>query len=105
MKKALKVMMILLLAVTLCGCAGGVLDDTPDGGDLSSSLYSETQLISETTGKREWNGLYYANRRTKKFHYSNCDAAAAISDENLYITEYRDELVNEGYTPCAVCNP
>lgn len=55
--------------------------------------------------KPQFDGVYYANKNTKKFHKSTCGSAKLIKDTNLYTTTSRDELINEGYVPCARCNP
>lgn len=55
--------------------------------------------------KPQFDGVYYANKNTKKFHKSTCGSAKLIKDTNLYTTTSRDELINDGYVPCARCNP
>lgn len=49
---------------------------------------------------------YVLNTNTKKFHYPTCRHAADIKENNrAERTVARDELINEGYTPCGVCKP
>ena len=48
---------------------------------------------------------YYANTKTYKFHFSDCVYAQKTTEENLLITNTREELITEGYSPCKKCNP
>ena len=52
------------------------------------------------------NGKYVLNTNTKKFHYADCSSAKRTKEENKATTNKgREELINEGYTPCKQCNP
>lgn len=49
---------------------------------------------------------YMLNTNSKKFHLPDCDSVAAMSEKNKQTTgKSRDELIDEGYTPCGSCNP
>ncbi len=49
---------------------------------------------------------YVLNTNTKKFHYPECDSVKAMKEKNKQYTEAtREELIERGYDPCAVCNP
>lgn len=49
---------------------------------------------------------YVLNTSSKKFHLSDCGSVSTIKDSNKKTsTKSRDELMNEGYTPCKQCNP
>lgn len=51
-------------------------------------------------------GTYVANKNTKKFHYPNCTAVSKMSAKNRWdFTGDRQELINQGYVPCKICNP
>lgn len=108
MKTKIMAAFLPFMFIVCCGCSGGLYDSPP--ADLTSSqdeidydIVSEYEESSETA--KVLNGLYYANINSKKFHYNYCEAANKIKNENLYITEFRDELINEGYVPCQICNP
>ncbi len=109
-----KFLIIALLCLLLCGCkdnntsSSGVTvtmpkDDTVNGYRVNEPTLDNTPSSSESTISH--NGLYYANTESRKFHLSGCDAAAKIFDENLYISEFRDELTEKGFKPCGICNP
>lgn len=49
---------------------------------------------------------YVLNVNTKKFHDSTCESVAQISIHNRKeVTEDREVLIQEGYSPCKICNP
>lgn len=49
---------------------------------------------------------YILNVRTRKFHYPSCDSVAKMSEKNKKdVSTVREELINEGYSPCGICKP
>ena len=49
---------------------------------------------------------YVLNINSLKFHKPNCEWAEKISQKNRQdYTGSRDELIQQGYTPCGSCNP
>ena len=49
---------------------------------------------------------YILNTNSKKFHHTNCKNAETISENNRQ--EYigtREELIDQGYSPCGTCKP
>lgn len=47
---------------------------------------------------------YVLNINSKKFHYEDCASAVKINDKNKETkTCTRDELIEDGYSPCGVC--
>lgn len=49
---------------------------------------------------------YVFNKNTLKFHYPTCSSVGQMSDKNKgYFTGTRDELINQGYSPCGSCRP
>ena len=49
---------------------------------------------------------YVLNTNTKKFHHPNCSSVkdTASANKQTY-TGSREELIEEGYTPCSRCHP
>ena len=45
---------------------------------------------------------YVGNSNSKKFHYSDCRAAAKIKPANKVSFSSREEAVNSGYVPCKI---
>lgn len=49
---------------------------------------------------------YVLNTNTKKFHRPDCGGAADISEKNRQVSHKdREELIQEGYSPCGRCDP
>ena len=49
---------------------------------------------------------YVINTSTGKFHTSSCSDVSKISPDNYMTYEgNRDDLINQGYSPCGHCNP
>ncbi len=72
----------------------------PDTDDTDESEKGDTGTgePTETT--------YILNTSSKKFHDPDCAGAATIKEQNkqTYIGS-RDDLINEGYSPCGTCKP
>lgn len=61
--------------------------------DTTNSTDSDTQT-------------YVLNINSKKFHYEDCASAAKINDKNKEAkTCTREELIEDGYSPCGACKP
>ena len=49
---------------------------------------------------------YVLNIRSLKFHDPDCEGVLTMSENNKEIRiATRDELIEEGYAPCGICNP
>lgn len=84
------------------------LDDyveVPQENKAASEIQTYSSTGSAETKADSFDGTYYANTNTHKFHKSTCASAKIIKEKNLYITNSRDELINAGYEPCLRCNP
>ena len=64
----------------------------------NSSTESKPPIVTEPV-------QYCANINSKTFHKTDCGSAKNLKEENKYITSNREELINDGYTPCKKCNP
>ena len=82
-------------------------DNSVNGYRISDSENEDIPDFTDTQSKPIENTvtLYYANTNSKKFHYKTCGSAGTISNQNLYITENREELIEDGYSPCQKCKP
>ena len=62
----------------------------------------ESQL--DTVGGTEQE--YVLNTSGKKFHLPSCSAVQQMSEKNRQVcTSSRENLINQGYTPCGLCKP
>jgi len=49
---------------------------------------------------------YVLNANTKKFHLPSCESVRKMSEKNRSISnEDRSKLIEQGYSPCGICNP
>ncbi len=72
------------------------------------SLKSEEKTNKAGTAVENGNSMteYVLNNSTKKFHRPDCSSVETISEKNKEVTEKsREELILEGYSPCARCEP
>lgn len=67
-------------------------------GDLSAA---EAEISTESNAQS-----YILNTNTKKFHYPSCDSVNDMKEDNKKeFTSNRDDLINQGYSPCQRCRP
>lgn len=85
-----------------------------DIGANSTTRPAETESPSteppQTTSQPQTEGTsgttYILNTNSHKFHLPGCSAAERISDKNREeYTGSREELIDEGYEPCKLCDP
>ena len=125
MKKILCLVLSLLIVLSFSACntknednanSSSVADEIvikqPTDNSVNGYRVNDSQNESvpdftdtQSTPKENTVTLYYANTNTKKFHLKSCGSASTISNENLYICEDRQELIDSGYSPCARCKP
>ena len=56
--------------------------------------------------KRDEEVTYVVNTNTKKFHKPDCSSIRDTKQQNRKETsETREELIDQGYSPCNRCNP
>ena len=76
--------------------------------DTPSSSYKSTDTdtsSSSSSDSHSSTAKYVGNSNTYKFHNSNCKWAVKISDKNKITFNSRESAINQGYSPCKVCNP
>lgn len=78
--------------------AATTTESAADKGDMTSGIQKASGDNEDTS--------YVLNTNTKKFHYPSCSSVKQMSDRNRRdVTESRNELIAEGYSPCKNCNP
>ncbi|MBO5020343.1 MAG: hypothetical protein J6D52_06745 [Clostridia bacterium] len=132
MKKLLIILLILLIPLSFVGCSPSTeteshadiiinmpTDNTVNGYRTESVVKDEKDTIpTDKVGVESQNPIseskapdtaepiqYCANINSKTFHKTDCGSAKNLKEENKYITSNRDELIQDGYTPCKKCNP
>ena len=80
-----------------------VTRETSTAGTVTSQSTSDDSQISREVPTST---TYVVNINTHKFHYPDCSSVSKMSPKNKkYYTGTRDDLVSNGYSPCARCNP
>lgn len=77
-------------------------------GDSKEIGTAETTGASEATGAVTTTETkeYVLNTNSKKFHLPDCAGVEKMSEKNKEArTAAREDLINEGYSPCGICNP
>lgn len=64
----------------------------------ASPATAMTDLADETV-------YYWVNTKSHKFHRANCKWARRIKPANLTKSKNRNQLLQDGYTPCGACRP
>ena len=66
---------------------------------------TEDSAASGTPGEPVGN-TYIININTGKFHYPTCRSVKQMNDSNKKeVTDNRENLISQGYSPCGNCNP
>lgn len=91
--------------VTFPGADGGT--EQKDGKGTGAALESETPgAPAGDSGSTATRQEYVVNTNTKKFHLPECSSAVSIKEKNrTVIVGTREELIDMGYEPCAICKP
>lgn len=77
-------------------------DDTKiKADDVELQQNSKESFIAEMPQKIQ----YCANANSKVFHKPDCSFVTRMKDENKVFSSNRDELIKDGFTPCASCKP
>lgn len=67
-----------------------------------SRLNKSDSEVSHT----EQTNTYVLNTNSKKFHNPDCSSVSKISENNKQVFEgTREELIDDGYSPCGICKP
>lgn len=78
------------------------VSDNDEGWISAETETEETTKKQASASKTD----YVLNTNSKKFHYPSCRSAKSMSDKNK--SEYsgaREDLINQGYSPCGNCHP
>ena len=72
--------------------------------ELEEGSTEETEEITRSASEEH---DYVANLNTKKFHYPNCYSVTVQMDEEnkWFVHCSRQDLIDEGYSPCGNCHP
>jgi len=117
MRKTITLFLIISLSLCFCGCENkrktnnannsqNTVVEIKEPTDETVNGYRVTEKsANDSSNSTAFSGVYCANTNSKKFHKSTCGSASAIKEENLYVSNDRNELISKGYSPCSRCNP
>lgn len=72
--------------------------------DTYTGYYEKWDNVSDTSDNVTY--TYVGNKNTKKFHKPSCSSVKQMKDSNKkYFDCDRDEIIDNGYSPCGRCNP
>ena len=73
--------------------------------DYSTGESRLNESDSEVSRTEQAN-TYVLNTNSKKFHNPDCSSVSKISENNKQVFEgTREELIDDGYSPCGICKP
>ena len=74
--------------------------------DYKTGLSSESKEDNTVQNIEKEEITYILNTNTKKFHYSDCSSAKELKESNKKeYTGTKQDIINQGYTPCGICKP
>ncbi len=85
----------------------GVEIDYADGSNREAGSSADMTTSAEQEADTDMQVVVYIlNISSGKFHLPSCSGVASMSEENRQTYNgSRDDLIEEGYTPCGICNP
>ena len=86
----------------------GITIDYATGASAASGedLPQASTPAQTTSGSEEETQQYVLNTSSMKFHEPDCSGVASMSDANRQdYTGSRQDLIDQGYTPCGICKP
>lgn len=68
-------------------------------------LHEGNPTVETQAGSSEMH-TYVLNTNTKKFHYPDCSSVKSMKEKNrMDVTGSREEIIDQGYSPCGRCKP
>lgn len=82
----------------------GITIDYATGQSEETPTEDTTEELSKTPNVNSY--TYVLNTSSKKIHMDYCNAVYEMKDKNKeYTTKSYQDLIDEGYTPCQLCDP
>ncbi|WP_297212567.1 DNA/RNA non-specific endonuclease [uncultured Flavonifractor sp.] len=84
----------------------GVVIDYATGESWLETEAQPAETPAETTGAAEETAAYVLNTSSMKFHLPDCPGVESMSPANRQdYTGSRQDLLEQGYSPCGTCKP
>ena len=82
------------------------VERNPEANTLVGAGAGGNHPTEDTDDSNSTKASYILNTNTKKFHYPNCSSVDQMSDKNKKeVTSSREEIIEQGYSPCGRCKP
>ena len=82
------------------------VDKIEECGDKPSNAIKEAMTRQRKGLPQEEDVTFVVNKNTGKFHRPDCDSVKEMKQKNRWdFTGSREELIEEGYSPCGACRP
>ena len=82
----------------------GTIVASTDGVTITFST-AEGALPAPSKSAAEINTVYIGNRNSHVFHLPSCSGVKTMSEKNKVTFDTREEALDQGYTPCSLCDP
>lgn len=122
MQKFLTPLILIVFILFICGCGEPKVETENPSSEFSVIMPKDDTVNGYRTNipsiKQEGNNSsnketytppvtdgYFINTSTKKFHLHTCRYAKQGSANAENVSKSRDELLNDGYSPCKICKP
>ncbi len=107
--KKICIIFLMIIFTLLTGCAQKSEFSPPPYAIIEEPT---DYTVSTADGYRDYNYkkeekeiIYYANKSSKIFHFSDCMYAMKIKETSIIFDRDRNALISKGYTPCSQCKP
>lgn len=85
----------------------GIEEDSPvkENEETAQDVAGE-QIQPEQEQQQNSDISYIANKNTMKFHYPDCHSVDRMKEYNKkYMNCTRSQAIQQGFSPCGICNP
>ena len=81
-------------------------DVTADGETVNAENVTVESADSKTDRNiTDTKAKYCANIKSKVFHKADCSSVKKMQEESKFYLSDRNQLIEDGYTPCKQCEP
>ena len=81
-------------------------DVTTDGETVNAENVTVESADSKTNNNiTDTKTKYCANIKSKVFHKADCGSVKKMQEESKFYLSDRNQLIEDGYTPCKQCKP
>jgi hypothetical protein len=82
------------------------VERNPEANTLAGAGAGGNHKTEDSDHSSSTEASYILNTNTKKFHYPNCSSVDQMSEKNKQeVTSSRNEIIEQGYSPCGRCKP